>query len=490
MRPIAAIACLFLCLLFCGRAASQPVNPLTDVLIFSTDEGAKAGGETNYGGGDSSQLFTIRNILIAGNKRTQPDVILRELSFQVNEAYPIETITAKFQKARKQLMNSGLFMNVTVSLKSISGYDVYVNVEVVEKWYIWPKPFIRTVDKTFHQWWHEQNRSMDRINYGLRLTHNNFTGRNDKLKVNIMNGYTKQLSVQYYGLFLDNALKWSINGGVSVGRNREVNYMTRNNKLVPVKDADRYLRTYVSWFGEVSYRPAIKTKHTFGIGYSYEDIADTVFKLNPRFSEGRQPVRAPELSYRLSYFDVDFIPYPTKGVIGELSLSKKGFNDPINLWQLRAKGSKTWPAGKGLFFSASAVGMLKLPLRQPYVTNQFIGYDDQYLQGYEYYVIDGVAGGYARATLTRQLVNTQVNISSRKFRRLNAVPLKIYAKTFVNSGYIYNPDPGRNGLTNKILYSGGIGIDIVTFTDFVIKIEWSFNRLGENGLYLHKRNYF
>ncbi|MGZ8561908.1 MAG: POTRA domain-containing protein, partial [Flavisolibacter sp.] len=362
-------------------------------------------------------------------------------------------------------------------------------VEVEEKWYLWPKPFLRTVDKTFHEWWSGQDRDMNRINYGMRLLHNNFTGRNDKLKLNVMNGYTKQLSIQYYGLFLDNELKWSVNGGVAIGKNREVNYRTERNRLVPIKDRDRYLRSYFNWFGEISFRPAIKTRHTFGIGYSMENFADTVFKLNPEFSS-RKSYGYPELFYRMTYFDVDFIPYPTRGFIAEIILRKKGFNDPMHLWQLNAKGSKTWTTGRNMFFNASAVGMLKLPFKQPYVTNQFIGYEGQYLQGYELYVIDGVAGGYAKATLTRQILNTQIRINSKKIQRLNTIPLRVFAKTFVNAGYVYNDHEGPNQFNNRLLYSGGIGLDIIVFTDFVIKLDWSFNRLGENGLYLHKRNYF
>jgi hypothetical protein len=45
-------------------------------------------------------------------------------------------------------------------------------------------------------------------------------------------------------------------------------------------------------------------------------------------------------------------------------------------------------------------------------------------------------------------------------------------------------------MDNTFLYSCGIGFDIVAFTDFVIKIEWSFNHLAENGVYLHRSTYF
>ncbi len=486
MRIARKHACFFLFLGFCKSGLSQLAG---DHTIYSTSETIQYNQHTVSDTNNVSQDLIIRRIIVTGNRKTKPDVILRELPFQVDEAYSLELITENFQKARKNLMNSGLFQQVVVSLQSMNGNEVYVHVEVKEKWYLWPKPFLKTVDKNFQQWWKEGNGDMNRVNYGIRLTHNNFTGRNDKLNLAVMNGYTRQISLQYYGLFLDNELKWSVNGGFSLGKNREVNYMTRENKPVAVRN-NSYLRSYLTWFAELSYRPAIKTKHTVGIGYSFEKVDDTIAKLNPYFSSSESRIRVPELSYKMNYFDVDFIPYPTKGYIAELSLKRKGFSDPVNLWQFTAKGSGTWPVHKNYFFNLSAVGMVKLPFRQPYITNQFIGHDNQFLQGYENYVIDGVAGGYSKATLTRQILNTHIRIPSKKIERLNAIPLKVFAKTFINAGYVYSPHAGYNQLNNQFVYSGGLGLDIVAFTDFVIKIEWSFNRLGENGLYLHKRNYF
>ena len=134
--------------------------------------------------------------------------------------------------------------------------------------------------------------------------------------------------------------------------------------------------------------------------------------------------------------------------------------------------------------------MIKLPFSQPYIGKQFIGYDGRYLQGYEYYVIDGVAGSYAKATLSRPIFSTHIHIPSQRFKSLSSIPVKMYAKAFANTGYVYNTTAGENQLTNRFLYSGGIGLDIVTYNDFVIKIEWSFNRLGENGVYLHQRSDF
>lgn len=477
------IACVTLTLLSYRSLAQMDMG--SNPVVYSTSAASSVS--------DTNLLFLIRDIIISGNEKTKPAVILRELPFRIDEEYPLGTIVQKFKKARKQLINTGLFRNVVVSLKQTDGSrNVAVNVEVQEKWYIWPNVFLKPVDKSFGEWWTEKNRNMERINYGIRLSHNNFTGRNDKLRINFMNGYTRQISLQYRGLWLDRGLKWSASAGGSFGKNREVNYMTLKNKQIPVKSSNDFLHTYAGGFIELNYRPRIKTIHSFGAGYTYENIADTVFKLNPYFSSDANTIQYPELFYRLSYFDVDYIPYPTKGFLGQLSLKRKGLGikSSVNLWELTAKASQTWPLNSKYFFNLKGMGMVKLPFSQPYTGKQFIGYEGRYLQGYEYYVIDGVAGAYGKATLSRLVFNTHISIPSQRFKVLGNIPLKLYAKAFVNSGYIYNNHTGENKLNNSFLYSGGMGLDLVTYNDFVIKIEWSFNRLGENGLYLHQYNDF
>jgi hypothetical protein len=306
-----------------------------------------------------------------------------------------------------------------------------------------------------------------------------------------MNGYTRQVSLQYFGLWLDKDLKWSTNAGVSYSQNREVNYMTVANRQVPVKSPDGFLHSYIGGFFQVNYRPAIKTTHTFGVGYTYEQIADTVFKLNPYYSSSANYMQYPEAFYRLSYYDVDYIPYPTRGFFGEVSLTKKGFGikSAVNLWEVSAKASQSWLLSNKFFFNLKGLVLVKLPFSQPYVAKQFIGFNGRYIQGYENYVIDGVAGGYTKATLSRPVLSTHIHIPSGRIKSLSNIPIKLYAKTFIDAGYVYNTPRGENSLTNRFLYSGGIGLDLVTYNDFVIKIEWSFNRLGENGVYLHQRDF-
>jgi hypothetical protein len=113
------------------------------------------------------------------------------------------------------------------------------------------------------------------------------------------------------------------------------------------------------------------------------------------------------------------------------------------------------------------------------------------MQGFEYYVVDGVAGGFVKTTLTRELLNFNIRIPPiKKGKEAERIPVKIFGKVFGNSGYVHNPQQGENSLANQMLYSGGFGIDILTFYDVTFKLEWTFNQLGQNGIFLHRKTIF
>jgi outer membrane protein assembly factor BamA len=474
----------FYTIVCCAQRLCAQASLATDALLYSTDEGAT----TNLR--DTVSLFTIKDILISGNKKTKAFVMLREVPFKADEQYPLNVLVEKFAETKRQLMNTGLFRSVVVSLKSLQGYDVYVSIDVKERWYIYPIPLVKTVDRNLNDWVVTQKMDLSRINYGLKLTHKNLTGRNDHLYMNLVNGYTKQVSIRYDGLYLDNKLKWSSNFNVSWGKNHEIIYNTIDNKQVAYKNNDQFTNSFLRTQLEVTYRPAIYTRHIFGFGYSFEDVADTLFKLNPTYSFQHKIIRYPDIYYRILHYNVDQIAYPKNGFVFEGSLLKRGIVSQINLWQLSAQASQYWPLNKNYTFNLRAAGVLKLPFRQTYVTKQFIGYGSMYLQGYEYNVIDGVAGGYVKAIMARQLFNTALHIPSHKFERLNNIPIALYAKVYTNTAYVYDPDPGNNYLNNRMLYTGGAGLDIVLFNDVVIKLDYSINQFGKNGLYLHNRDYF
>jgi hypothetical protein len=68
-----------------------------------------------------------------------------------------------------------------------------------------------------------------------------------------------------------------------------------------------------------------------------------------------------------------------------------------------------------------------------------------------------------------------------------SLPFSIFAKTYTDIGYCYNKKNYAANLNNRFLYTGGFGIDILTLYDISLKIEYSFNQLGQGSLYFENR---
>ena len=454
--------------------------------VMEGNDGTPATTDAN-----NSASFTIREIVITGNRKTRDNIILREVPFRSGEKYSLQELVRKFEDARKQLMNTALFHDVVVSMLKTEDYLIDVSVQVRERWYIFPVPYFKPVDRNLNQWLFEKNASLSRVNYGVKILHNNATGRQDKFRLFLIGGYTQQFSFTYDRLYIDKQMKFGLATAFAIGKNRELNYNTIGDKQVFLKDENQYLRNFINATAELTYRRAIKTRHRLGIAYTMEEVKDTVVSLNPDyFKNGRTRIQFPEIYYRMSYYDLDYIPYPTKGYAAEVSIGKKGFNNITNVWYLAAKATGSWHTGYKTFFNLVAYGSIRVPFKQPYFMQRFLGYGDAFMQGYEYYVVDGVAGGFLKATFTRELFSFSVKAPGKKTALPVRIPFRFFPKIYGNAGYVHNPQPGENTLSNKMLYSAGIGLDILTAYDFTLKLEWTFNQLGENGLFLHRKSIF
>ena len=457
-----------------------------------TSESGSGNPENPQSSSDTSvyRPFVIKDIIITGNKKTRPYIIERELPFRRGDSVSLSELVNKFERARELLVNTALFHEVVVSLKEFHGHEVYISIDVKERWYIFPVPYFKPVDRNLSEW-AKQGYGISRVNYGLKLSCYNFTGRNDRLKIWLITGYTKQFQFQYDLPYFDKALKHGIRFNFSYGTNKEVNYSTINDQQQFFKDtlSNAVLSKQYNFGLEFTYRPYIKTRNTFRLNYVYQNIDTAVLNRNPEyFSNGLTSVSFPELSYRLEYFDVDYIPYPRKGLTGEVQLIKRGLNDKMNMWQLSYKGGKYIALTPKTSFSLQSTGLLRLPLRQAYINQRLFGYGDFYLRGLEKYVVDGVAGLMVRNTLQREILH--FNILSPFNTSVQKIPFQFYLKTYVDAGYSYNKQSIDNRLVNRLLYTGGLGIDMITLYDLVLRFEYSFNQLGQHGFFFHVKNDF
>jgi outer membrane protein assembly factor BamA len=437
--------------------------------------------------------FIVGEIVVAGNRKTKDYIIQRELTFKEGDSIYLPDLVKQFQRSKELLINTKLFNEVVISLKSFRGYVVDVSVDVKERWYIFPIPYLKPVDRNLSVW-ADKGYKLDRINYGLKFYYNNFTGRNDKVKLWIVTGYSRQWQLSYDQPYADKTLKHGYGFNISYSAQKEINAGTVNNeqrflRADTIPYAGKFLDQSVNFSLKYFYRPALRTVHSFQLGYNVLTIDSAVTAVNPKyFRNGDRQARYPELSYSLNYQNVDYIPYVLKGFMGDVNFTRKGINKNMNLWQLTGRFTKGWDMGWNSYFGIQGAATIKLPFDQPFINQRLFGYNDQYLRGLEKFVIDGVAGMLIRNTLRRKMIDIKIPFDFSSTH--SVLPLRVYVKTYADIGYVHNKYFRDNSLVNKSLYTAGAGLDVVTLYDLVFRFEYSFNQLGQSGLFFHIRNDF
>jgi len=438
----------------------------------------------------ANALITISDIIITGCKKTKPYIIGREVPFKKGDYLLYSNLQEKLGLCKQQLMNTTLFVDVDVKPAVLDSNHIFVIIDVKERWYLFPIPYFRIVSRNFNTWWVEENHSLTRVEYGFKFMQNNVSGRNDHLNFWLISGFTQQFSVRYDNPNIDNKLKHGINIGIGFSRNRELNYgmdSIRPNKIGFFKQDNRFIikQNYVDF--SYTYRPAIKTRHTIRTSYVNLAVDDSVLKLNPNYlASSAKRLRFADLSYNLSYTNLDYIPYPLKGFAGEAGIYKR-FGKNANIWQVSARGNYNIKFSPRSFIQLQGTGLVRFPFNQPYISNGLMGSTDFYMRGLEYYVIQGVAGGVGRATVKNELLsfNLRNPVNSKTHDK---IPFRVFLKAYGDLGYSYSPNYGISRLNNKLLRTWGAGIDIVTFYDVVLRFEYSFNQLGDKGLFFHTQN--
>jgi|SRR5579859_7552699 len=441
----------------------------------------------------SSLSCIVGQIVVQGNKKTKNYIVLRELSFRGGDTLTLSELVKAFRAAHDRLINTHLFNEVIVYLKDFRGYVADVEIDVKERWYIFPLPYFKPVDRNFSAW-AQKDYSLSRVNYGGKFAHYNFTGRNDNLTAWLITGYTRQFELYYNQPYADRSLRHGFGFGFNYAELKEMDALTLNNaqgfiNADTISYAGKYLSRQLSFSARYFYRPGLKVRHTVNVNLVSASIDSAVAVRDPKyFANGKRSVVYPEAAYTFNFTDVDYVSYPLNGIIFETTLMRRGIDRDMNLWQLSTRLTRSFPLARKWWFGVQNINVLKLPLSQPFYNQGLIGYGDLYLRGLDRYVVDGTAGGVLKNTFFRELFN--FNIPFTRSVSHDHIPFRIYATAFADCGYAYNRDFEANSLVNRMLYTAGFGIDIVTFYDLSFKFDYGFNQLGQNGLFLHIRNDF
>lgn len=431
----------------------------------------------------------ISSLSFEGNKITRERILLREMTIREGQIVSADQLNYHLERSKANVWNLQLFNFVEIDTCHYQSNEVEIVVRVTERWYVWPIPFVEFADRNLREWW--ETKRFDRLDYGTLVKWSNFRGRREELTLHLRFGFNNQYELRYEIPYLDKAQKWGIEFQGGFRQGHEVAYATENNKRVFYKDADRFIRKEA--FGTITprWRPNLYNVHKLEIGFTHFSVADSVAALQPEyFGAGETLTKHFSLEYELKRDLTDFALYPLKGYRLELKLRKDGlriFDSPIDMWSLELEFAKYWQIHKRWYFAHGQKIKVSSTNAQPYALQTGLGYELNFVRGYELYVIDGQHYGLIKTALKWAIFPfRKVKLGFLKSEKFNTLPLAFYANLNFDMGYVIDNQFNKgNPLAGSLLFGGGLGIDVVTFYDIAWRAEYSVNKRLQHGFFLH-----
>lgn len=453
--------------------------------------------------GFSAEPLHVQTINLLGNRKTKKSVVLNELTFREGDTLLQHRLEEVLERNRQNVYNLGLFNEVQVDHEELNG-NLYIIIEVKERWYVFPRPHIRVEERnTYDLITAVAEGDFSRLAYGASVRWRNVGGYNETLRFYGQLGFSKRLYLDFLrpGLFGNGRVDFVT--GLHHIHEKEIMYGTERAAVrwgrVESEPTQRSYNMYVglrkrfsvynSLYGELSY------KH-----YRFSDSIYT-FLLNgeqANFIPNDRPLEQyPSLilSYACDLRDVKA--YPLKGykyqVFGRLAgvpgassvqFAKLGFtwahHLPLNeRWNIAYGTHHIYTFGRDVpFFEKSTIGIRRREFPNISTT----------LRGYQPYAIDGSYVMMTKSELKFALLPRKIyHMDEIPFKRFQDFPLGIYLTSFFELGYVSDHTSSNQDrfLRDTWLRGYGAGINIIGIYDILLRIEYARNHLGDGGIFLH-----
>ena len=433
-------------------------------------------------------IKVIRKIIITGNKITRPRIITREMKFREHDTLSIRDLKAALVISRQNIFNTGLFNFVTVDTLVVdSTWQMDVKVSVLERWYIWPIPLLEISERNFNVWW--ETRDFSKRTYGMDFTINNMRGRNETLRLLAHFGYNQLYGFTYKIPYVNRnqTIGMGIGGGIEL--HHELAVKTINNRPVNEKDSSAYLKKILYAYAEMQLRPSFHST----LSYNYYIFGGDIVAI-PGFSlvaASHQQFATISYYFRNDHRDAAY--FPLTGYCLDLEVNHSIPYETAHNSYIRGNFRRYWQLAKRVFYGSGILGKISFEKTQPYYLQRGLGFGQDFVRGYEYYVVDGQQIALWKNDMRFALILPRVvKIGFIKTTKFNTIPFAVYLDLFSDLGYVYNYqqhlaefNAQGNTLQNQLLAGVGLGLDLTTYYDIVVRFEGSMNRMGQTGFFLH-----
>lgn len=250
---------------------------------------------------DSAGLRSIMvdSIMITGIKITEPEIIIRELTFKVGDKINYDQL----EYNRERIYSLGIFNRVELNFTEMA-YSNTLVINVEESWYIYPIPFVELEDKDW-----------DKISYGISLVVKNFRGMNETLLSRAALGYDPSLNLSYTIPYLipEEDIYFST-------RLAYVQAQNKSNTAEQLYGGD-FSHKFIS--ASLSIGKRISLFHKVGLNLSFEYVETPEYVYGVSASNDRID-KILSLGANYVYDTRDLAQFPREGILTSLEFKTKG----------------------------------------------------------------------------------------------------------------------------------------------------------------------
>ncbi len=401
---------------------------------------------------DKNQYVKIDSIRISGNDITEEFIILREMTF--SEGDKVNNKIIDFN--RERIYSLGLFNYVNLYLLE-EQQDTVLLIDVYEKWYIYPLPFLYFNGSEFNN-----------PTYGINFRLENFRGRNETVNAFFAFGYDPTISVSYYNptFFFDEG----------IGYGFKINYKDFANKS---KNAELFVGTefeYTFYSAAISFSKRINQFNLLTLEPRYTYVESTVPIVSKQITASSTPIdRALSLSMNYIYDSRDLKQFPKTGLYTLVGFTHKGFgiNDisynilEVDLRQYNLLSDFLTFRWRVNYRSAFGKNV-------PYYDYSFFGYEE-YIRGHSSDKAEGAQYFLNSIEFSYTIVD-EWNISIKLPlipQNLTSVRIGLNFNIFADAGTTF--DDFEELRFNNFLSGYGFGLNILVLPFNSLRLEYAFD---------------
>lgn len=418
---------------------------------------------------------SISIVQIIGLNRTKPRTIYREINFAPNNKLHVnDSLLTRWEL---RLSSLGLFNEVECKFQNDT-----LKIRVVEEFYYWLYPTGGFADRNFYNW--AKHKDLNRIYFGGEFSFFNLYGLNHTLSLTLVGGYNQIYGLSYEFPSTKFSNGWGGKLKTSYSQSHEIWLLTNNDRIqffdVDEDYAQRITNFEVSGFRKINYQAFIE----LGYNLTYYEISKTASIINPLFFVNGNKQLSQTGYINFVYDTRDQRHYPTQGTELKInySLINQGYDNFNWVQSFNFKSRKFFKIDDHhhiatLFNLNYKLGVLT------YLNQRQLGYNSDYVRGYESYVIDGRGSFLAKIAFRKALYLGKIDLQKMQItKKYNKMPLSLWASLYSDLGKIINPNPiqnlGNNTLNFQYLRSVGIGFDVLCYYDILTRFDLSKNNLG------------